>query len=291
MLTYLNHFFCGAVIGVANVIPGVSGGTMAVVLDIYDKLINAISLKGWRRNLACVFWVDHGAGVGILAFSKLIQFLYSQYPMATNFAFLGLIVGSIPMIWKRAQKASPSGQFTLGGTAALTVCFLLMAGLALWEKLAGSQTNQAITQLNPQVFGWLFFCSIIACVGMILPGISGSFLMLVFGAYQTVISAVSSLNIAILLPVGFGCAIGLLGGAKLVGVLLKRFPQITYCGILGLVAGSLISVWPGFSFGLEGVCALAAFCVCGGAAFWFSRREKEASPASPEDSDKRGAEN
>ena len=291
MLTYLKHFFCGAVIGVANVIPGVSGGTMAVVLGIYDNLINAISLKGWRRNLSFLLLVALGAGAGILAFSKLTQFLYSQYPMATNFAFLGLIVGSIPMIWKRAQKAAPSGDFTLGGTTALIVCFLLIFGLAVWEKLAGSQTNQAVTQLNPQVFGWLLFCSTIACVGMILPGISGSFLMLIFGAYQTVISAVSSLNIPILLPVGLGCVIGLLGGAKLIGALLRRFPQITYCGILGLVAGSLISVLPGFSFCLEGLWAVVAFCLCGGLAFWFSRREKEESPASSSDSDKRGAKN
>ena len=141
MLTSLKHFFCGAVIGVANVIPGVSGGTMAVVLGIYDNLINAISLKGWRRNLSFLLLVALGAGAGILAFSKLTQFLYSQYPMATNFAFLGLIVGSIPMIWKRAQKAAPSGDFTLGGTTALIVCFLLISGLAVWEKLAGSQTS------------------------------------------------------------------------------------------------------------------------------------------------------
>lgn len=275
MLTYLKNIVFGAIIGVANVIPGVSGGTMAVILGIYDKLIHSISLKGWKKNLAFLLCIALGAGAGILGFSKLIQILYTRYPIATNFAFLGLILGSVPMIWKRAKKAAGTQTIHTSGVVALGITFLIMAGLAVWDRLSGETANQIISQLSPGVFFWLLACSIIACIGMILPGISGSFLMLVFGAYQTVISAVSSLNIPILIPVAVGCLIGLLAGAKLVGWLLNRFPQATYCGILGLVLGSLISVWPGFAFNLEGLFAVIVMVLCGLMAFWFSNREKE----------------
>ena len=108
-MKFLLDMLRGAVIGVANVIPGVSGGTMAVVMNVYDKLIGAVSRfrRDWKKNLLILIPIVLGAGIGILAFSSLIKYLLSQYPMAVNFFFMGLIVGSVPMIFRRAT----SGKF------------------------------------------------------------------------------------------------------------------------------------------------------------------------------------
>ena len=105
-MTWILYIIFGVIIGVANIIPGVSGGTMAVVLNIYDKLIDSVSnfRKDFKKSIMFLLPIGIGAVLGIVAFSKLIEFLLTNYPLATNFFFIGLILGSIPMIFKRATE-------------------------------------------------------------------------------------------------------------------------------------------------------------------------------------------
>lgn len=112
----------GVLIGVANIIPGVSGGTMAVILKVFDRMIEALSLKNLKQNWLFILCVGVGAGVGILAFSKAIKFLLLHYPMATNFTFIGLILGSIPMIFKRAKEGSKQKNGTFAPLSLGVVC-------------------------------------------------------------------------------------------------------------------------------------------------------------------------
>ena len=262
----IKHILYGAIIGVANVIPGVSGGTMAVVLGIYDQLVGAINLKGLKKNLGFLIPILIGAGAGILLFSKAVKFLYLNYPVPTNFAFIGLILGSIPMIYRRArqQKARP------GGIVALLAALAVMVAIAL----AGDHEfgSAMLTTLTVRNFFWLLAASAIAAFAMILPGISGSFVMLVLGTYASVITAISDLNIPLLIPVAIGCAAGIYFGANLVKLLLDRFPQPTYFAILGLVVGSLTAVYPGFIWGVQGIVSIVLMLLFAGIAYWFSVR-------------------
>ena len=243
----------GAIVGVANIIPGVSGGTMAVILKIYDRLIETLSLKNVKKNLPFIIPLGIGAAVGIVLFSKAIDFLLGNYPMATNFTFMGLILGSIPMIFQRARGEKMEAK----GMVSFLVALVVMVVIALL-KPAESNAVLALTPLNLLI---LFGASAISTFAMILPGISGSFVMLVLGVYTTVLTSISGVFtwpidgatwhcVGMLIPVGLGCIVGLIFGSKLVDVLIRKQPQATYFAILGLVVGSLLAVFPKDSLAL-----------------------------------------
>ena len=243
----------GAIVGGANIIPGVSGGTMAVILKIYDRLIETLSLKNVKKNLPFIIPLGIGAAVGIVLFSKAIEFLLGNYPMATNFTFMGLILGSIPMIFQRARGEKMEAK----GMVSFLVALVVMVVIALL-KPAESNAVLALTPLNLLI---LFGASAISTFAMILPGISGSFVMLVLGVYTTVLTSISGVFtwpidgvtwhcVGMLIPVGLGCIVGLIFGSKLVDVLIRKQPQATYFAILGLVVGSLLAVFPKDSLAL-----------------------------------------
>lgn len=237
----------GVILGAANVIPGVSGGTLAVVFNIYDRLIHVITLdikkilKEWKFILPLII----GMGLGIILFSKLITFLFAHYPTQTNWFFIGIILGSIPMIYKRfdsAAKKKSSGR--IGGILCAVVALGIMAVMAYTDVSEAGNVIQ--TELTVGLAIKLFIGLAFAAIAMIIPGISGSFLMLVVGIYSTVIAAVADLNIPLLIPGALGAIAGLLVGAGLVRFLMAKVPAHTYGAILGLVLGSILVIFPGF---------------------------------------------
>ena len=262
----LRNFGCGAVVGVANIIPGVSGGTMAVVLGVYGQLLEAMGLKNLRKNIPFLIPFGLGCGCGILAFSKAIEFLLANYPMATNFVFLGLILGSVPMIWKNA--ASHGNKVKNSSLVALVGTFLLM----LWLNSATTGNPDVLTELDGGTAIWLAAVSAVSAFAMILPGVSGSFVMLLLGAYPTVLAAISRFDIIMLIPAGMGIVVGLVAGCRLVSKLLEKCPQQTYFGILGLILGSLLAIYPGFVFNAEGIVSLILMAAAACVTLWFSKK-------------------
>lgn len=239
-MEFVRDFIFGVIVGIANIIPGVSGGTMAVMLGIYDKLIGAITLsfKKIRENFWFLLLFGIGAVAGIVAFSNLIKYLLENFPVATNFSFIGLIIGSVPMIFTRAKGE----RINWLNTVAFVIAFGLMIFISVLNR--DSINNKLVTTLNTPVFIWLTLVSAISAFAMILPGISGSFVMLVLGGYTTVLTAIADRNIVLLIPVGVGVVFGLLLGTALVRYLLRYFEQATYFAILGLVVGSIFSILP-----------------------------------------------
>ncbi len=237
MKEFFRLIIFGCIIGVANVIPGVSGGTMAVVLGIYDKLIGSMSrfFSDVKQNTRFIAGVGLGAVSGIYLLSALVKFCISNYAMVTNFFFTGLILGSVPMIYGQTRsmgKSSPRHY----------IIFLLFIGLMAYLAFAGGNSGSDIMTLNTQTVIYLVIVSFVAAVGMLLPGVSGSMLLLLFGAYYTIMNAVSSRDIITLLPIIAGTGMGLLVGSKIIDFCLRRLPVATYYAILGMVIGSLISV-------------------------------------------------
>ncbi len=266
MMKYLHDLLCGAVVGVANIIPGVSGGTMAVVLGVYQKMLEVMGLKNIRRNIPFLIPFGVGAVAGILAFSRAIEFLLGSYPVATNFVFLGLILGSVPMIWGKMTEKSRS--FRLLSVAA----FLVMLALMLWMNSATLGNPDVITEVDVGIALWLAAVGAVSSFSMILPGVSGSFVMLLLGAYPTVLAAISRFDFFVLIPAGCGIVIGLLAGSRLVSWLLERFPQATYCGIMGLIVGSLPGIYPGFTLNGEGIIAVLLMAAAMLFTLWFAKR-------------------
>lgn len=274
-MNFVRNLICGLVIGVANIIPGVSGGTMAVLLGMYDQLIESVS--SWRRHfmdsLRLLLPVALGAGSGILLFSRMIKYLLSYFPMATNFFFLGLVFGGIPVIYKRAA----AGRFRPLNLLPFAAALCVMIAVPLLSAQSGA--SGLITALTPVVFIRLTLCGALAAACMILPGVSGSMVMMILGIYTSVLTAISDFNIPLLIPVGIGVLAGLLGGAKVIHLCLKRFPQSTYWAILGLIAGSVLPVArsAGFTPSLEGVFALVTLAA--GAAVSLLMARLQNSPA------------
>ena len=283
----------GIAIGMANVIPGVSGGTLAVVFNIYDKFVNAITLnlKKLKENWRFVVPLLTGMASGVLIFSKLITVLYTNFPVQTNYFFTGLILGSIPMLFAYMTKTDGKGK--LGAAKAVSVTACALVGLALLltfsyleVKFGGGDKTAGMTADLPEwtvpLAGRIFFAGLVGAVAMIVPGISGSLLMLILGVYPIIMKSIPALflpsqtfhALILLLPNGAGVLIGLLSGAQLVKYLLKKVPNHTYAVIFGLLCGSAFNLFPGFGaitgLGMAVACVL---CVIGGAAMaYFSTK-------------------
>ncbi len=242
MKELLKLFVTGIILGVANVIPGVSGGTMAIVFNVYERLLSVITINIKKILSQWKFVLPLGAGVvtGILLFSKVITFLFTSYPVPTNMFFCGLIAGSIPLVFRKIpgkglRKWSPSIMLSL------LVSFGVMALMFLFSP---DDASIVYTELTFTLFIRLTVSAALAAVAMIIPGISGSFLMIVLGVYTTIIASISDMNIPLLIPVAAGVIIGLFSGAGLVKFLLSRIPGQTYGAIFGLVLGSIMVILP-----------------------------------------------
>ena len=275
-LNIFRTFGTGICIGMANIIPGVSGSTIAVVFNIYDKFINAITpnVKKLWKNRKFVFPLVLGMLIGVLLFSKLIEILYSNFKIQTNYFFTGLVIGSLPMIAgymvKKFDVDSKKPEQKKSSRIA-SVVISIVAGLGvmiLFHYLDGvfSGASKSIEDLPAITAGLevkIFIAGILGAVAMIIPGISGSLMMLIMGVYPIVTSCIPALleNISsigstpwnflhplfLLLPNGIGVLIGLVAGAKLISILFKKVPNVTYAIIFGLLLGSVINVFPGFN--------------------------------------------
>lgn len=245
----LKRLAAGAVIGVANIIPGVSGATMAVILGVYDEIIEAIShfFSSFKKHASFLLAIGLGAVGGVVLFSRLVKYALEQAPLATNFLFVGLIVGSVPLLYSYAfsEEAQNQAHNSLARQRVINVIafscfFLLMVALTFIPQDASQSVR---TTLDAAFAARLFIAGVVACAAMIVPGISGSFMFVLFGVYLTIVTAISDFNIVLLIPVAAGAIVGLLGGAKLIDWLFKRFKQATYCAIFGLVAGSALQLF------------------------------------------------
>lgn len=357
----------GIVFGIANVIPGVSGGTMLVAFGCYDKVCGALALdfKEIKRNIRYLIFFGIGAALGLVGFSNIITWLFDKFPTQTYMFFIGLILGSIPLIIRNAtikEKFKPICALPFLAALGLVVALGVLennsadpmpvtvketdtpyiyevtvtnnssqtvyewwlepewdyengsGGIMEWWSESGNVemiTKQGFTDkllgkpgcyiiipdaspasdeahLKPgETFTFSFYAtdsfiltpkysytvtipfiitivlaSFAAAVAMIIPGVSGSFIMVLLGTYATVISAVKDFNFTIIIPTVVGVLLGLVFGAKLIRMLLKKYRLIVFSAILGMCAGSLYAILPeGFGLNIDtliGVFALAA---------------------------------
>lgn len=269
MIENFKTFVYGIILGIANVLPGVSGGTMAVILNIYDKILFAISLKNIRNNLKFLAMLFIGTVVGIYIFSKLMILVFYNHEDLLNYCFIGMILGSIPMIYKKArfEKVKTRNLFFFVITFAFMILLVFLG--------QGEISNKTISDLggvNLLVVIWLVVSSAISAMAMILPGVSGSFVMLLLGTYTMTLEAVSDFNFAILIPVAAGVGFGCFFGIKFMKIMLRFHPQALYFGILGLVIGSIFIIIPSPPVGTEGIISVCLALFFTVVTYWFSKK-------------------
>lgn len=279
----------GCIIGVANIIPGVSGGTMAVMLNIYDKLIDSFTglRKNFKKSIKFLLPILIGAGLGIVIFSKLIKFLIENCPMPTCFFFIGLIVGSLPLVFRKAleKKFNPFSLIPLA---------VFLAGMIILAFVRTDAQTAANSSVQLDFANWLYYfaASAVAAMCMIIPGVSGSMILMIFGIYASVIEAISGVtknfgdSVMLLIPVGLGVIFGIIFGAKVIDLCIKHFPQMTYFAIIGLMLGSPLTIYMKFMYQSEtqtvnnfvytpvNIIASVAVCIVGFAIALFFGSEK-----------------
>lgn len=242
----------GAFVGIADAIPGVSGGTIAVILKIYDKLLDAIDLdlKKLKRNLPFIIPLGIGIMLGIYMASKVLSFLFENHNVPTQFFFIGVIIGSLPAIFRECKS---EGKLRLYHA----VPFLLAAaGIIAFNNL---REGSADLSGNPVA---IVIMAVFAAAAMIMPGLSGALVLKILGGYDTAIMAVKELDIVTLMFYAIGAAIGLFAAAKVISILLKKCKTGTYAAILGLIIGSVPAIYPEeFAINGEGITAIVVMVI------------------------------
>lgn len=251
-------FLKGILMGIANIIPGVSGGTLAVSLNIFDELISSINnlFKDWKKSLSFLIPIFLGIGFGILAFSSLVEYGLTNYAFTTSMFFVGLIVGSIPLIYSKAiEKGSSFTDYILA-----VIVFFGLVFLSIKEANSPEQQRVAVEIGSFDIMFVIkyFFIGMVASSAMIIPGISGSFLLILLGAYNTIIFSITNLivflkdtsnttillnSLYVLVPAGIGIVFGIFFVSKIIGILLEKAHTKLYFVVLGLIFGSIFSIF------------------------------------------------
>ena len=257
-MNFLLNVLKGIMIGIANVIPGVSGGTMAVSLGIYDRLLGSISglFKHLKESLGFLFPILLGCAIGIVGFTYAIEYLLSNHTFVTCMAFVGLILGGLPMLWKSMRKELKESRSSIGvsGVLFFLLGLLVCGGFPLLKAGDEAMTVIAVTPLNMLI---LFVLGVVASATMVIPGVSGSMMLMIFGYYYGIIGTIKGFldgvraldftvmrdGFLLLFPFGIGVLLGIFLIAKLITFLFEQFGVQTYCAIMGLVIASPFAIF------------------------------------------------
>ncbi len=237
----------GFLIGVANIIPGVSGGTLAITLGIYEKLIGAIShfFKNLKENIKFIIPIGIGAVLSVLLLSRVISFCLDKYTLATILFFIGLILGGIPLLNKKIK-----GHYK---NVSNIIIFLLSFGFVIALSVLKGENVVSFANMNIINYIMLFLVGVVAAATMIIPGVSGSFVLMLLGYYKPIVDTIGALtkfnniwqNIMILVPFGIGVLVGIVAISKLLEFLFKKYEVKTYFGVMGFITASIITIFTG----------------------------------------------
>jgi putative membrane protein len=239
----------GFFMGVANVIPGVSGGTIALILGIYEKFISSISnfFKDIKKNLKFLMPIIIGMGLAIVSTSKLVDYSYDNFPLPTLMFFVGLVFGGIPMLMNNVKGKKETKE--LSSYIIFLLTFLLVIFMASYKFIFSLNSEVSFGNMSIINYLLLFLVGVVAAATMVIPGISGSLVLMILGYYYPVISTINNVfkndfvhNVTILCVFGIGIVFGILLISKLLELLFKKYSTITYFGVLGFVFASIIAI-------------------------------------------------
>lgn len=247
----IKNILKGMVIGLANIIPGVSGGTMAVSMGIYDKLIHCIThlFKEFKKSVLFLLPIFIGAGLALVALPFVIEKMFASFPLQTNFLFIGLIIGGLPAIWGKVK----GNRIGAGHIIVFLIFFAIVAGMA---ALGETEGNSVALDTGFLSMVKLFFVGIIAAATMVIPGVSGSMMLLLMGYYHPILETITNFirslivfdihgitrGLSLLVPAGIGVVLGIFGIAKLVEIVFEKYPLYAYSAIIGLIVASPVAI-------------------------------------------------
>ena len=250
MMKWVKDILRGVVIGLANAVPGVSGGTMMVSMGIYDDLISSVThlFKQFKKSVLTLLPYGIGMVIGIVGLSFIITAMFENIPFQTRMLFIGLILGGLPILTKHLKGAKLNVPH--GGV------FLIFFVAIIALKILGGEGADAAMTVDALSLIKLFFVGVIAAATMVIPGVSGSMILMTLGYYYPIINSIKGLVTALaamdisgmvhicvlLIPFGIGVILGIFAVAKLIEMLMEKFESLTYMGIMGLVIASPVVI-------------------------------------------------
>ena len=252
-MNILSNFTKGIFIGLGAILPGISSGVICMVLGLYEKLLNSVLsfFKDIKGNSKFLFPIASGAIIGIILFSKIILYCFNTIPYQTKSLFIGLLLGSICILVKSntlnyIRKKSNHISFI--------ICFIIGLGLIYLENFINIEYSYTSTEFKGL---FLILSGFLMSLGIIVPGVSSTIILMLLGVYPTYLQSISTLNLNILFPMIIGVGIGSILFMKITQILLNKYHSQTMFGIIGFSLGSVLILFPGYSFNLESIIGLA----------------------------------
>lgn len=255
-MKYFYNFFIGIFIGCGAILPGVSSGVFCVIFGIYEDLVNSIIyfFKDVKKNTLFLLPIGLGAFIGTVLFGNIIKYFFSTYKFQSCFAFIGLILGTIPALVK---QASPNKCIQLKKIIPLFISFLIGIILIIVEKHFNVESSSDIVSNKL----YLIFAGFIMSIGIVVPGISNTIILMCLGVYPEYINAISSLNFHVLIPMCIGILFGSILWLKIITILFHKQHEATFYSIIGFTLGSIFVLYPGFSVDFTGILSIVLLII------------------------------
>ncbi|MBE5892822.1 MAG: DUF368 domain-containing protein [Lachnospiraceae bacterium] len=247
----IKNILKGMVIGIANIIPGVSGGTMMVAMGIYDKLIHCIThlFSELKKSILFLIPIAIGMGIAVVGSAFGLEYLFANFPLQTNLLFIGLIIGGLPAIWKNVK----GNKVKMGHIIAGLLFFAIVVAMAVIGETEGNAADLSFNLINVIK---LFGVGVVAAATMVIPGVSGSMMLLLLGYYNPILTAITDFisalvafdmkgimqGVGVLAPFGIGVVIGIFAIAKMIEIIFAKFPLYAFWAIIGLIVASPIAI-------------------------------------------------
>ena len=271
----------GICIGAGAILPGISSGVLCVIFGIYDKLVDNVLgiFHNFKKNFLFLLPIVLGCFIGVILFGNLLDFLFTSYPLQTNYAFIGLILGSVPVLIKKVNNTKT---FRIRYFIYTIIAFVIGLLTVILEKYISNNIltsnsdllNVLSTKIAPSFSSILllvisgFFMSI----GIVVPGVSSTLILMCFGIYNIYLDAISSMNLSILIPLGIGVIGGGIVFLKLIKYLLDNYHMQTFYSIIGFTLGSILVLYAPLTFDITGFVSILLLIACFYVAGLFEKR-------------------
>ena len=257
-MSFIKNCIKGIAIGAGAILPGISSGVLCVVFGIYEKLLDSILgfFKNIKKNFIFLFPIVLGCILGVLMFSKILNYMLYAYPIQTKSTFVGLILTTVPSLIKDVNKKY---KFKLRYMLYLLSALVFGIATVFLEKQLIVTSS---TQFN---YFYLIICGFLMSIGIIVPGVSSTIILMLLGVYSSYLTSVAEIYLPVLVPMGIGLIIGSLFFMKATKFCLNHFYAQTFYTIIGFTLGSVLVIWPEFSFDLKG--AFSFLCMMIGPMF------------------------
>lgn len=267
-MDFLKNIFKGICIGAGAILPGISSGVLCVIFGIYDKLVTSVLdiFHNFKKNFIYLLPFVIGAFVGVVLFGNILSLLFKSFPMPTKYAFIGLILGSIPILIRNINLQNTFKLHYLLYTA-IAFCIGLLT-VILENNISSTSDANLISLISNNCTPYLFSIILLVIagffmsIGIVVPGVSSTLILMCFGIYNIYLDAISTINLTILIPLGIGIMFGGIIFLKIIKYLLDNYYMQTFYSIVGFTLGSVLVLYMPISFDFIGFLSIILLVIC-----------------------------